>query len=159
MLWQWKHSALLVSILARPHRPSITLITDINSMHHNCLLWQSQFITMSRHDDVMSRHVTSWRRDNVPSRQVTWYQMAPYVMTKWIYIDQSIRSSENHVFQLGDLDLWPMNLTFKPSRDIIKVTDRRTPDVLLATKSEVFIGYQIVGLFFFCFDDRGVVGY
>ncbi len=61
------------------------------------------------------------RRHAVTSHDVTWCQN---VFTKWIcaiYTGDIIKKSENHVFQYGDLDLWPMTLTFELIRDFIKV--------------------------------------
>ncbi len=43
------------------------------------------------------------------------------VLTKWIYTCQPVWNSENHIFQPGDLDLWPITLAIQLVRDVIKV--------------------------------------
>ncbi len=49
--------------------------------------------------------------------------MTSYVITKKECIDQPICNSRNHVFQPGDLDLWPVTLTFQPIWVVVKVND------------------------------------
>ena len=65
---------------------------------------------------VTSRHDMTSHRD-----VVVLCQPAPSVMTKWTSIRKWIRNTKNHVFFNGDLDLWPMTLTFELVRDIVKV--------------------------------------
>ncbi len=45
----------------------------------------------------------------------------PSHIVPWTCTGRPIRKSENHFFQSGDLDLWPITLTFELLRDIIKV--------------------------------------
>ncbi len=63
--------------------------------------------------------VAQWRHDVTP-----WCNTTSYVITKRfcpIYTGHTIKMSENHFFQNGDLDLWPMTLTFELIQDIVKV--------------------------------------
>ncbi len=72
--------------------------------------------------DVM----TSWRHDVVPWRYVTsWCHAVTShdvrCHDKLALCNSPIWNFGNHVFQPGDLDLWPMTLTFELIWDIIKV--------------------------------------
>ena len=64
-----------------------------------------------------------WKCRVVPPCQYSWRHdvMTSYDMTKWTCTGEPIWKSENHVFQPSYLDYWPMTLTFKPIRGIIKV--------------------------------------
>ncbi len=58
-------------------------------------------------------------RHGVTSRDITvWRHMASYVMAVSLHVPSH---QKIHVFQHGDLDLWPMTLTFELIRDIIMV--------------------------------------
>ncbi len=57
-----------------------------------------------------------WYHDITPWHHVmSWHHMT------WDSEPEQVNPSENHILQLGDLDLWPMNFTFKLIRDIVKV--------------------------------------
>ncbi len=56
--------------------------------------------------------------NDVKMSDTPWRHMTSYVITKRlcaIYTGHTIKTSENHVFQNGDLDLWPMRLWPWPS--------------------------------------------
>ncbi len=64
------------------------------------------------------RHVTL-RCDVMWRYGVTSHKVSIHVLREWIYTGHPMWNSENHVFQPGDLDLWPM--TFELIQDIGKV--------------------------------------
>ncbi len=81
---------------------------------------------------------TSWR-DVVTSRDIvtSWHDVRwRLVMTECTKI-WPIRNFGNHVFQPGDLDLWPMTLTFELIRDIMKVNVSTTFWVSMSNGSAV----------------------
>ncbi len=124
--WQWKR--LSVDAPSRdvpslsvflPHRPSNTDIP------HNATAWTANYLkswchavgvtfTPWRHAiDVTWRHVTSWH-PGVTSNDILCHDSGSI----WAIPSEV---SKIHVFQHGDLDLWPMTLIFELVRYIIKV--------------------------------------
>ncbi len=72
-------------------------------------------------DVILSYHDVTWRH-TVTSRDVMmWRHMTSGVMTNWLNANSPIWNFGNHVFQPGNLDLWPMTLTFELIWDIIKI--------------------------------------
>ncbi len=69
--------------------------------------------------DIMCHHgVMLWR--DMMSWGHAVKSLTSVDMTKWTCTDHTIRKSENHVFQNGDFDLWPMSLTFQLIQNIVR---------------------------------------
>ncbi len=65
---------------------------------------------------VVNRRHVMWRQRDVKWRHMPWQKW----IYGFIYTGHTTKKSEKHVFQNGDLHLWPVTLTFKLIQDITK---------------------------------------
>ncbi len=102
---------------------------DVMPWCHAVMSWRR---TMTSRDVMTSYGDVTWRYDVMPWRHIT-----PGVMTNWLCVIHPAETLDITFFQPGDLDLWPMTLTFELIRDIVKVNTSTKFRVCMSNGSAV----------------------